>query len=798
MLVSLKWLKEYVDIDLDAKTFGDKMTMTGTKTETVEYYGEEISNVVVGKIIKIEKHPDADKLVITKVDVGADDLVQIVTGAKNIKENDYIPVALDGATLPGGITIKNGKLRGVDSNGMLCSAKELGIDEKYIEEYKKNGIYILDMEDSYEVGKDIKDVLGLNDAVIDFELTSNRPDCKCMLGIAREAAVTLNEKIKYPEISVKEESEKNIDVEVSIESPDLCGGYLARRVTDVVIEKSPYWMQRRLVESGVRPINNIVDITNYVMLETGQPMHAFDMREIGNNKIVVKNADEGDTFVTLDGQERKLDADMLMITNGERYLGVAGVMGGEESEIKDDTTEIMLESALFNPENIRKTSKKLGLRTEASSRFEKPIAQTTAEMALERAAQLIELLGAGKVMKGVIDNRTNEAKKQTITVSPSRINARLGIELSMDEFCDILRKLEFVCDLKSEDELHLEVPSFRLDIEQEADIFEEIARIYGFENLPSVQLQGNTTAGVRTDRQKFLDGVKNAAISCGLYESLTYSFVSPRGLDKIRVPQDSKLRDVVKLLNPLGEDTSIMRSTLIPNMLDVIYTNSSRNIDEVGLFEIGHVFTPEEMAGVEETRLCIGMYGKDVDFFTLKGVVEKIFERNGLKGQKYVSESANTTFHPGRCANIVFGDKKIATLGEIHPEVLNNYGINKRVYVAEIDIDTVYSLADNTIVFKPLPKFPAVTRDIALLVKADVEVGDIDEIIMSNGQGLVETCKLFDVYRGEQIGKGYKSIAYSIVYRSLEKTLTDIDVAPVHEKILAELENKLGAKLREQ
>lgn len=798
MLVSLKWLREYVDIDIDAKTFGDKMTMTGTKTETVEYYGEDISNVVVGKILKIEKHPDADKLVVTQVDVGLKEPIQIVTGAKNVKENDYIPVALDGATLPGGVIIKNGKLRGVDSNGMMCSSKELGIDEKYVEDYKKNGIYILDMEEKYELGKDIKEVLGLTDAVIDFELTSNRPDCRCMIGIAREAAVTLGKKIKYPQINVKEKSDKTIDVEVSIENSKLCTRYMARRVTNVVIEKSPYWLQRRLIESGVRPINNIVDITNYVMLETGQPMHAFDMREIGNNKIVVKNAKDGDEFMTLDGQNRSLDSEILMITNGERYLGIAGVMGGEDSGVKDDTVEIMLEAATFNPENIRKTSKKIGLRSEASSRFEKGISEVTAEIALERAAQLIEDLCAGKVMKGVIDKRIGEFEKQTITVSPRRINARMGVDLSMENFCKILEDLEFVCHLKSEDELILEVPPFRLDIEQEADIFEEIARIYGFENIPSVQLQGNTTAGVKTNKQKFIDRIKDIAVSCGLYESLTYSFVSPKGLDKIRVPKNSKLRDVVKLINPLGEDTSIMRSTLIPNMLDVIYTNSSRNNDEAALFECGHVFTPEEMAGVEETKLCIGIYGRDIDFFNLKGIVEKIFERSGLKGHKYVSESDNTTFHPGRCANILVNNRCIATLGEVHPSVLENYGINKRVYIAEINIDDIYAISDNTIVFKSLPKFPAITRDIALLVKANVEVGSIEEIILSNGKGLVENCKLFDVYRGEQIGKGFKSIAYSIVYRSLDKTLTDGDIADIHKNILSELEDKLGAKLREQ
>lgn len=796
MLVSLKWLRDYVDIDLDAQTFGDKMTMTGTKTETVEYYGQDISNVVVGKILKIEGHPDADKLVVAQVEVGKDQPVQIVTGAKNVSEGDFIPVALDGAKLPGGVTIKNGQLRGVESNGMMCSSNELGIDERFVDDYKKNGIYILDMEESYVPGMDIKEVLGLNDAVIDFELTSNRPDCRCMIGIAREAAVTLGTKTRYPEVSVKEESDREIDVEIKIENPDLCSRYLARRVTDVKIEKSPYWMQRRLIEAGVRPINNIVDITNFVMLEMGQPMHAFDMREIGNKKIVVRNAEEGEVFTTLDGQERRLDPEMLMITNGEKTLGVAGIMGGLESGIKDDTVEIMFESAVFNRENIRKSSKKLGLRSESSSRFEKGVSLDNAELALERAAQLVEILGAGKVMRGKVDEYPEVKPLQTITVSPRRINAMIGIDIPMDKFCEILEDLEFKCNLVSEDELILEVPSFRLDIEQEADIFEEIARIYGFENIPSVQLQGNSTAGVKTDKQKYLERVKDTALACGLYETLTYSFVSPKGLDKIRVPQDSKLRDVVKLINPLGEDTSIMRTTLIPNMLDVVYTNSSRNIDQLAIFECGHVFTPDDMAGVEETRICIGMYGDGVDFFVLKGIVEKIFERVGLRRHRYLADKNNTSFHPGRCADILCDNKFLGTIGEIHPEVLDNYGIGKRVYIAEIDLDTVYSLANDTIVFKSLPKYPAITRDIALVVKNEVEVAAIEEVIMDNAGGLVEACKLFDVYKGDQIGQGYKSVAYSIVYRSLDKTLTDDDVVAVHDKILAELKARLGAELR--
>lgn len=795
MLVSLKWLKEYVDIDIDAKEFGDKMTMTGTKTETVDYIGEDISNVVVARIEEIRPHPDADKLVVCKVNIG-DRYVQIVTGAKNIKEGDFIPLALDGATLPGGIKIKTSKLRGVESQGMMCSAKELGIDEKYIEDYKKNGIYILDMKDNYDLGKDIRDELGLNDAVIDFELTANRPDCRCIIGIAREAAITLGKKIKYPEISVKEESDKKIDFEVEIDNPELCNRYIARRVTDVKIERSPYWMQRRLIESGVRPINNIVDITNYVMLEMGQPMHAFDIREIGSNKIVVKNAKDGEKFLTLDGIERTLDSDMLMITNGEKNLGIAGVMGGEDSGIKNDTTEILFEAASFNRENIRKTSKKLGLRSEASSRFEKGVSPEIAKEAMERCVQLVELLGAGKVVKGEIDVYPVKKPRQTLVVNPKRINSRIGVDIPMDRFVKILTDLEFGCDLKSDEELVLTVPPYRLDIEQEACIFEEIARIYGFENIPSVQLSGNTTAGVKTDRQKFDDKIKDIAVAGGLYEILTYSFVSPKGLDKLNIPADSKLRDVVKLINPLGEDTSIMRSTLMANMIEVLNTNASHNVESGKVFEMGSVFAPDHMAGVEERRLCIGMYGDKVDFFTLKGAIQAILSRVGINREMYVADSNNPTFHPGRCADVEIDGEKVAVLGEIHPLVLENFSVSRRLYVAELDMDLIYKKSDQTIVFKSLPKYPAITRDIALLVDKDVEVYQIERIIKENGADLVENAKLFDVYTGNQIEDGYKSVAYSIVYRSLDHTLTDSEISEVHSNILKKLEENLGAKLR--
>ena len=793
MLVPVKWIRDYVNIDMDTVEFADKMTMTGTKVETVEFLGKEISNVVVGKIEKITQHPNADKLVVCQVNIGEEELVQICTGAKNVLEGDIVPVAKVNSTLPGGIKIKKGKLRGEASHGMLCGAEELGIDEHFVNERSKGGIYILNDMENIVIGQDIKEFLLINDAIIDFELTANRPDCRSMIGIAREAAVTIGEKLNYPEIEVKA-CDEDIDFEVKVENPELCPRYSARIVKDVKIAPSPYWMQRRLMEAGVRPINNIVDITNFVMLEQGQPLHAFDLNELTTGKIVVRNAQEGEKFTTLDEVERTLDKDMLVITDGEKPVAIAGVMGGLNSGIKDDTTAVLFEGAAFNADNIRATSKKLGLRTEASGRYEKGICTELSITGLERACQLVEMLGAGRVLRGTIEDYPVKQEVQTLTVNPSRIIKNIGIDLSLDGFVKILEDLEFKCDLKSETEVLIEVPSFRLDIEQEADIYEEIARIYGFENIPSEQLEGNTTAGVKTPKQKFMDTIKNRATSIGLYEILTYSFVSPKSLDKIKLPADDKKRDYITLLNPLGEDTSVMRTTMMPSMLNVLYTNISRKVESALAFECGHTFTPQEGLPIETNHLCVGMYGKDVDFFALKGALESILESVGFDNYEIIPETNNTTFHPGRCATIIYNDIYIGTFGEVHPEVVDNYNLGQRVYLAELDLDLIFDNSDRTIIYNP--KYPATSRDIALLVKDEVIVKQIEDIIKANGEDLVESYKLFDVYKGSQIAEGYKSIAYSITYRSKDKTLTDDDVNKVHHNIIRELEEKLDAKLR--
>lgn len=794
MLVPLKWLRDYVDIDREIQEFADMMTMTGSKVEKVEFFGKETNGVEVCKILEIEQHPDADRLKVTKVEVADGQTLQIVTNATNINVGDYVPVARIGAVLPGDFKIKKGKLRGVLSEGMFCGAEELTIPSQYVEEHKKDGIYILDHQDSFELGMDVREALGINDALIEFEITSNRPDCRSIIGIAREAAVTLGKELKYPQITVNGSNE-DMKFEIDVQT-ELCKRYCGKVIKDVKVGPSPYWMQRRLIEAGMRPINNIVDITNYVMLELGQPLHAFDLEDIKYDKMIVKLAQEGEKFTTLDGVERTLTSDMLVIGNQDKTLDLAGIMGGENSEVKDNTTSIFLEGASFAKENIRATSKKLGLRTEASSRFEKGIDVNLTEAAVNRACQLIEELGCGTVLNGMLDYYPKKEEVQKITANPERINKLLGVNVPMDQFINILERLEFKCNLISSDKLELEVPSFRLDICEDADILEEVARIYGYENIPSATLEGNATAGVKTNKQKFMDNVKSNSIAVGLNEILTYSFVSPRGVDKLNLAEDDERREFVKIINPLGEETSVMRTTLIPNMLDVISTNLSHKVEEVYAFECGNTFRPQEGLPVETKKLSIGMYGKEVDFFSIKGAVETILTNVGFDGYEVEPETKNLTFHPGRCAKLVYNNICIGTFGELHPDVLENYDLNQRVYVAEIDIDLVFENLNNSKVYNPLPKYPATTRDIALLVKDEVFVKQIEDIIKANGSDILESYQLFDVYKGAQIEEGHKSIAYSITYRSKDKTLTDEDVAKVHDKIVSELSEKLNANLR--
>ena len=790
MKVPFNWLKDYVEINIDAKELGDKLTLSGSALEEVITQGDEIKNIVTGKIVEITQHPDADKLKVCQVNIGSE-TIQIVTAATNMKEQDVVPVALHKSILADGTEIKKGKLRGVVSNGMFCSEEELGIagDEPV------HGLMILP-EDA-PLGMDIKEYLNLNKSILDFDITSNRPDCLSIVGMARETAATLRTAYKMPNLNYEVKSNENINDKIKVEVRDsLCRRYMARGVKNVKIMPSPGWMQERLLEAGVRPINNIVDITNFVMLEIGEPMHAFDAREIKSGKIVVERANDNEKFITLDEVERTLDKDMLVITDGEKPVAIAGVMGGLNSGITENTTTVLFEGAAFNADNIRATSKKLGLRTEASGRYEKGVCTELSITGVERACQLVEMLGAGRVLRGTVEDYPVKQEAQTLTVNPSRIIKNIGIDLSLDGFVKILEDLEFKCDLKSADEVVIEVPSFRLDIEQEADIYEEIARIYGFENIPSEQLEGNATAGVKTPKQKFMDKIKDTATSIGLYEILTYSFVSPKSLDKIKLPADDKKRDYITLINPLGEDTSVMRTTMMPSMLNVLHTNISRKVETGLAFECGHTFTPQEGLPIETNHLCVGMYGKDVDFFVLKGALETILDAVGFENYEILPETNNTTFHPGRCATIMYNNTYVGTFGEVHPEVIDNYSLGQRVYLAELDLDLIFENSDRTIIYNPLPKYPSTSRDIALLVKDDVIVKQIEDIIKANGEDLLESYKLFDVYKGSQIAEGYKSIAYSIIYRSKDKTLTDEDVNKVHHNIIRELEEKLDAKLR--
>ncbi|WP_238884834.1 phenylalanine--tRNA ligase subunit beta [Clostridium sp. YIM B02551] len=793
MKVPVYWLKDYINIDINGKELGDRLTLSGSKVEEVIISGDEIKNVVTGKIVKIEAHPDAEKLVICQLDVAAEELVQIVTGANNMKEGDIVPVALHGAILPNDLKIKKGKLRGVVSNGMMCSEEELGIagDEPV------HGLMILDPKT--QLGRDIKDVLGLNKEVIDFEITSNRPDCLSVIGIARETAATLGTSFNMPNLKYSVVKDKNINDELKVTINDsLCRRYLARGVRNVKVAPSPAWMQERLLDAGVRPINNIVDITNFVMLELGQPMHAFDKREISSNHIVIERAKAGEKFTTLDELERNLDDTMLCIKNGETTIALAGIMGGLDSEIKEDTTEVIFEFANFDGTNIRVNSKKLNLRTEASSRFEKDIDPNLALLAADRACSLIEELGCGEIIDGTIDVYPEIKEEKELKVSSSWVNKFLGTQISSEDMKNFLDRLELITSING-DELIIKVPTFRIDIDIKEDIAEEIARIYGYNNIPMTISTSTTEREPKYKKERLDDLVIETLLSSGINQSISYSFVSPKVFDEINLPKDSELRNTVKIKNPLGEDYSIMRTTTIPSMMESLKRNYSRNNSYVRLFEIGRTYIPNENENAlpkENNILTIGMYG-ECDYLDLKGVVENILDALGVIRTSLVREIDNVCYHPGKTAALLVGKQKAGVFGEIHPDLLDNYGIDTLGYMAELNLDVLYEVSNTIKAYKPLPKFPAVTRDIALLVDDAVLVGEIEDTIVKAGGSLVERVTLFDIYKGKQIPEGKKSIAYAIAYRDENKTLTDKEVNKVHDKILRSLEYKLGAQLRD-
>ena len=823
MLVPIEWLKDYIDLDVTTEEFCDRMIMSGSNLETCEHFCEEMENVVVGKIEKIEKHPDADKLVVCMLNVGKEEPVQIVTGAPNVFEGALVPVALHKSKIPGplhgqpkqegGVKITKGKLRGVESFGMLCSAEELGFEDKVVPVAHKDGIWIL--EGDYELGQDFAEALGLKQAVVDFEITPNRPDCLAMVGMAREASATFKKPFTYPDTDIKDENGKGETkdyVSVDIKNPESCKRYVARIVTDVKVEQSPWWLQKRLMYAGMRPINNIVDITNFVMLEYGQPIHAFDINQVKGGRIIVENAAEGEKFVTLDNNERTLTKDMLLIKDEERGIAIAGVMGGLNSEIEEDTTTIIVESANFSGDSVRATSKKLGLRTEASSRFEKGIDPNLCEAAADRVCRLIELIGAGKVCRGSVDNYPNPETAKTIDIRVDRINHVLGIDITREDMVSMLESLEIKVE-GSGNVMTVTPPTVRQDLLEEEDYIEEVARLYGYDKLPVTLPKGNCEAGISDDRA-LRDLTRNSLCGMGLNEIQTYSFVSPKGVDNVRIDEDSWERAFVKLINPLGEENSVMRTILTPNMMEVLARNYSRNIDKVKAFEIGNTFMAnmlnEEELPDEQYSLCIGMYGKNEDFFSLKGIVEELLKVLGIKGAVFEAESEYGVYHPGRCARIAVPSGRqgaedadilydeLGIMGEIHPDVAENYGMDGvRIYCCELMFDAIMRHANTEIVYTPLPKYPSTSRDIALLVDEDMAVGKIEEVIRKHGKKILEDVKLFDVYRGKQVEEGKKSVAFTLTYRDKDKTLTDDEVAAVHNDVLNALKDKLNAVLRE-
>ena len=780
-----------MDIDVTPKEYSDAMTMSGSKVEGYESMGDSIQNVVTGKVLTCEDHPDSDHLHVTTVDAGTGEILQIVCGAPNCKAGIIVPVALVGAELPGG-KIKKGKIRGVESSGMLCSHDELGITEDMLGYEPEYGILVLP-EDT-PIGKDIRDIFGMNETVVEFEITSNRPDCFSIIGLARETAATFGKKFTIPSVKFNENNENIADtISVEVQDKDKCKRYCARMVKNVKIAPSPSWMQQRLTACGVRPINNIVDITNYVLLEYGQPMHAFDLRDLEDNKIIVRRAEDGEVIKTLDEQDRKLTSNDLVIADGKRAVAIAGVMGGFNSEVKDDTATVVFESATFDAASVRLTAQRVGLRTESSSRYEKGLDYNNTVPAVERACQLVEELGCGEVVGGMIDVMGNVKDMETLPFRPEKINAFLGTDIPTEDMIKIFNALEIAVDTEK---MTVTPPSFRPDLEGEADIAEEVARFYGYDKIPTTLLSGEATCGMKNDRQKAQDAIGESLNAQGMYEIYTYTFVSPSIFDKLNIPTDSDLRNVVKITNPLGEDTSVMRTTTIASMLEILARNYNYRNGAAKLYEIGKVFIPtgEELPN-EPYKITMGMYGNKVDFYDTKGICESLFADLKVNKVKYEAVTDNPTFHPGRCAKITAGGKTLGIIGEIHPAVTRKFGIETPVYIGELDFESVFLNIDSNIKFTELPKFPAVTRDIAVLVDKTTPVADIEEIIVRASKNL-ESVSLFDVYEGDKIPSDKKSVAYNIVYRAADRSLTGEEVQKSFDKAVRSLEHQLGAQLR--
>lgn len=806
MNTALSWIKAYVpELECTDQEYCDAMTLSGTKVEGYERLDKNLEKIVIGQIEKIERHPDADKLIICQVNVGSE-VIQIVTGAPNVKEGDKVPVVLDGGKVAGGhdggplpengIEIKAGKLRGIPSNGMMCSIEELGSSREMYPEAPELGIYIFG-EDAV-VGSDAVEALGLRDTVFEYEVTSNRVDCYSVLGIAREAAATFRKPFVAPVVTVQENDEKVEDyVSVEVQDTDLCPRYIARVCKNIKIGPSPKWMQRRLAASGIRPINNLVDITNYVMEEFGQPMHAFDLDKVAGNKIIVRRAKDGDEFETLDGQMRKLDSDVLMICDAEKEIGIAGIMGGENSKITDDVKTVLFEAATFNGTNIRKSAKRVGLRTDASGKFEKGLDPHNAEAAINRACQLIQELGCGEVVGGMVDVCAPMKENTKIKFDAEKVNKLLGTDISKEEMLNIFKMIELEYDPATE---MLEIPSFRQDLVGFADIAEEVARFYGYDKIPVSLPSGEATTGKLPFKLRIEQKARDIAEFCGFSQGMCYSFESPKVFDKLLIPADSELRQAITISNPLGEDFSIMRTISLNGMLTSLATNYNRRNKDVRLYELGNIYVPKALPLTElpdeRMQFTLGMYGEG-DFFSMKGVVEEFFECIGMnKKVAYDPKAGKTFLHPGRQANIVYEGKVVGYLGEVHPEVCDNYDIGTKAYVAVLDMPEVVPFATFDRKYEGIAKYPAVSRDISMVVPKEILVGEIENMIAQRGGKILESYQLFDIYEGAQIKEGFKSVAYSITFRAKDRTLEENDVTAAMKKILNGLES-MGIELRQ-
>lgn len=805
MNTSLSWIKAYVpDLEADAQEYTDAMTLSGTKVEGFERLDEDLEKIIIGQIESIERHPDADKLIICQVNVGTE-TVQIVTGAPNVKEGDKIPVVLDGGRVAGGhdgkktkggVKIKKGKLRGIESCGMMCSIEELGSTREMYPESPEYGIYIFPAD--AKVGESAIHALDLDDVVFEYEITSNRVDCYSVIGIAREAAATFNKKFVPPVVAeTGNDEDVNDYIKVTVKDSELCPRYCARVVKNIKIAPSPVWMQRRLAANGIRPINNIVDITNYVMEEYGQPMHAYDYDTIANHEIIVRRANAGEKFVTLDGQERTMDESVLMICDGEKAVGIAGIMGGENSMITDNVKTMLFEAACFDGTNIRLSSKKVGLRTDASGKFEKGLDPNNAQAAIDRACQLVEELGAGEVVGGMTDVYGKKKNPVRIGFEPEKINALLGTDISKEDMLGYFEKIGLKYDEAANEII---APTFRHDLFRMADLAEEVARFFGYDNIPTTLPKGEATTGKLPFKLRIEEVARDIAEFCGFSQGMTYSFESPKVFDKLLLPEASEYRKAITISNPLGEDFSIMRTISLNGMLTSLAFNYNHRNKNVRLYELGNIYLPAELPlkelPDERMQFTLGMYG-DGDFYTMKGVIEEFFEKIGLhEKETYDPNSGKPFLHPGRQANIIYNGKVAGYLGEVHPEVLDNYDIGDRAYVAVLDMPLIVEMSTFDRKFEGIAKFPAVNRDLSMVVPKEILAGQIEAMIAQRGGTILESYQLFDIYEGSQIKEGYKSIAYSITFRAKDKTLEEAEVSAAMKKILNGLES-MGIELRQ-